>query len=79
MSSTDLSKAIAEFSKSHNPNKLYSTSQLPKWVLDIPTPEGIVLAADVNTNKTLELEGDVSALKYVDLKKEGLDMYKNYI
>lgn len=79
MSSNNLSNEIAEFSKSHNPNSLYSANQLPKWVLDIPTPEGIILAADVRTSKDHELEGDVSALQYVDLKKEGLDMYKNYI
>lgn len=52
---------------------------LPSFVLDIKTPEGLVLAADYKYNSLHELEGEVSALKLVDLDKEGLSEYKEYL
>lgn len=40
-------------------------------------PEGIKLAADINNNNFVhELEGDIDALKLIDLEKEGLSQYK---
>lgn len=51
-------------------------------MLDIKTPEGLVLAADqsnINCGVTHELEGDLEALKLVDLDREGLGEYKSYL
>jgi hypothetical protein len=36
-------------------------------VLDLPTPDGITLAAEYKYNPVHELEGDIEALKLVDL------------
>ena len=52
---------------------------LPQFVLDIKTPEGLVLAADFKYSSFFELEGDIEALKMVDLKKEGLSEYIDYL
>ena len=40
---------------------------LPRVVLDLPTPDGITLAAEYKYNPVHELEGDIEALKLVDL------------
>jgi hypothetical protein len=52
---------------------------LPDFVLDIKTPEGIVLAADYQYNAVHELEGDVKALGFVDLDREGLSEYRSLL
>ncbi len=49
---------------------------LPKFVLDIERPLGVTLAADVKTNGVFELEGQVEALRLVDLDREGLAEYR---
>jgi hypothetical protein len=49
---------------------------MPDFVLDIKTPEGIVLAADYKYNTVHELEGDVRAMQLVDLDREGLSEYR---
>jgi uncharacterized membrane protein YgcG len=49
---------------------------LPDFVLDIKTPDGLVLAADYQYNAVHELEGDVRALGFVDLDREGLSEYR---
>ena len=54
-------------------------SDLPQFVLDIETPQGLVLAADYKSNSHYELEGDLDALKMVDLESEGLTEYKHYL
>ena len=54
-------------------------ADLPQFVLDIKTPEGLVLAANHKYSSFYELEGDVQALKLVDLDKEGLSEYKEYL
>ena len=46
---------------------LKQSNELPKMVLDLPRPEGITLAADYQPNTVPELEGDIDALKLVDL------------
>ena len=38
-----------------------------------------MLAADYKYNSSLELEGDLEALKFVDLEREGLAEYKTYL
>ena len=58
---------------------LKTTRDMPQFVLDIKTPEGLVLAADYKYSSFYELEGDVSALKLIDLDKEGLGDYKAYL
>ncbi|RNA40876.1 hypothetical protein BpHYR1_033626 [Brachionus plicatilis] len=51
---------------------------LPDFVKEIAAPSGLVLASDVKESKKLvhELYGDVEALKYIDLDREGLGEYK---
>lgn len=46
---------------------LRASSELPKMVLELPTPEGITLAANHKPNLIHELEGDIEALRLVDL------------
>ena len=41
--------------------------ELPQFVLDIKNPEGVELAANHRYSKIHELEGDVDALKLIDL------------
>lgn len=50
-----------------------------KKVTDIKCPDGIALAADHKYKQVHELEGDIEALKLVDLEKEGLSEYKDYL
>lgn len=64
--------------------QLTDSSNLPKYILDIKTPDNLRLAADViaaNGGDALipELEGDVEALKYVDLEREDLGIYRHYL
>jgi hypothetical protein len=53
--------------------------EMPDIVKEIRNPEGIVLAANHNYNTLHELEGDVDALKLIDLEREGLGEYKDYL
>ena len=59
-------------------SSLKTAAYLPQFVLDIKPPEaeGLTLAADCVTNTVFELEGEVEALKLVDLDREGLAEYK---
>lgn len=53
--------------------------ELPDFVLDIKPPNGVVLAADYQYNgpqNTPELEGDVHALRLIDLERAGLGEYR---
>lgn len=58
---------------------LRQSNELPKFVTDIKTPDGLVLAADYKYNPLHELYGDLSALKLIDLEREGLGYYKSYL
>jgi hypothetical protein len=60
-------------------SSLKTASELPQFVLDIKSPDGIVLASDYRYRTIHELEGDVDALKLVDLDREGLSEYKEYL
>ena len=60
-------------------SSLKLAKDLPEVINEIRTPEGLVLAADKEENKLHELEGDLDALKLVDLDKEGLGSYKDYL
>lgn len=57
-------------------NLLKSSSDLPEFVKEIPTPHGVKLACDKPTPSVYELEGDVDALRLVDLDRAGLSEYK---
>ena len=53
--------------------------QVPSFVLEIKPPAGVVLAADYQYNSIYELEGDVQALRLIDLDREGLSEYKQFV
>jgi hypothetical protein len=57
---------------------LKTSKDLPEFVHDIKTPEGISLAAD-HQRANYELEGDIHALKLIDLDREGLSEYKSQV
>ena len=54
-------------------------SALPQFVLDIKTPEGLVLAEGFKYSSVYDLYGDVSALKLVDLAANGLSEYASFV
>lgn len=59
---------------------LKKTEELPPFVLEIRPPCGISLAEIKASNKTIyDLEGDLEALSLIDLDKEGLGEYKDFI
>lgn len=55
------------------------SNDLPEIVSEIPTPGGLVLAADYKSKNVHELEGDLDALNLIDLDNEGLSEYKQYL
>jgi hypothetical protein len=55
-------------------------TDLPDFVQEIETPEEVgVLAADYKAKSLVELEGELEGFQYVDLDKEGLGEYRNYL
>ena len=60
-------------------HSLKPSKDLPQFVLDMSTPKGLVLAADHRPKQNHDLEGDLDALKLVDLDREGLAQYKSYV
>ena len=67
-----------EYSKRFG-SELKQFNKLPNIVHEVKTPEGLKLATENNLNASLELEGDLSALKLIDLDKEGLGEYKEFL
>lgn len=59
--------------------ELRAASDLPKYILDIKTPDNLRLAADVPEPDVHELEGDIEALKLIDLEREDLGVYRQYL
>ncbi len=69
--------------------KMYSASllkanEIPDFAAQIQLPDGIELASNVARSSSydddfIELEGDLHALKLIDLDKEGLGYYKKYL
>jgi len=59
--------------------QLRVASELPSLVRSIPAPDGLVLAANYSYNPVHELEGDVEALRLIDLDSEGLSMYRSQV
>lgn len=61
-------------------DSLLASDALPAVVNEVPTPDDLTLAADAPQPNTLpELEGDVSALKLIDLDSEGLSAYAAFV
>lgn len=60
-------------------SSLKLSKDLPQFVLDIQTPNDLVLAADYQSNRVLELEGQLEAFRYVDLDREGLSEYREQL
>lgn len=58
---------------------LKTFTEFPDFVNDIRPPQGIVLAADYQYNKVHELEGELDALRLVDLEREGLSEYRSQL
>ncbi|RNA41359.1 hypothetical protein BpHYR1_043584 [Brachionus plicatilis] len=58
---------------------LKASSQLPDFVLGIKPPQGVTLAAERPFSQVHILEGEVHALKLVDLDREGLAEYKSQV
>jgi len=61
-------------------SSLKKSAELPQFVKEIMPPEGVILADD-NDESTHRyvLEGDVYALNYVDLEREGLQEYRSQL
>jgi hypothetical protein len=68
----------AEYVRTYN-ETLRVTRDLPDFVFDIKHPDGLVLAADYKSSELHELEGDLHALKLVNLDAEGLGGYRSYL
>ena len=60
-------------------SSLIPPDQLPEFVTQIRPPTGIVLAAEHRPTNVHELEGDIEALNLIDLDREGLSQYKDYL
>lgn len=60
-------------------SSLKNSSEMPDYVNGIKTPEGLVLAANYRYNSIHELEGDLQALRLIDLDREGLAEYRSYL
>ena len=58
---------------------LKTSQEIPDFVRKIKPPNGMVLAADSAQKTVYELEGDVGALKLVDLDSEGLGEYRDQV
>ena len=56
----------------------YSFDQLPDFAKELKAPAGHKFAAYTDTLR-YELEGDLFALAFIDLDKEGLSEYKDYL
>ena len=58
---------------------LRQSHELPDFVHGIQASDGLILASEYVPKKKHELVGDVFALKFVDLHKEGLGEYEHRI
>jgi hypothetical protein len=59
---------------------LIKSNDLPDFVKKIAAPKGITLASDLKSSDIgYELDGDIEALKFINLEKEDLAEYKKYI
>jgi hypothetical protein len=58
---------------------LVQSASLPAFVKEFRTPAGLVLAAESSFSGLYELEGDVAALRLIDLNANGLSEYASYV
>ena len=58
---------------------LKSAQEMPDFVNEIKAPSGVVLAANYTYSRVHELEGDLEALKLIDLEREGLGEYRSQL
>lgn len=59
---------------------LITSKDLPQFVLDIPTPKDLVLAANYKQPQPIyELEGDLNAFRLFNLESVGLGEYRSYL
>ena len=81
-------QTLSFFLKFLNPHESYvqrygsqikQSHELPSFVSEIKAPEGLQLAADFKFNGVYELEGDIQALKLVDLDRENLSEYRSQV
>ena len=70
-------KTDPEEYKNKHFGSLIKTEDLPDFVKDLDRESGYTKYVSELANK-YELEGDLEALKHVDLEKEGLSEYRNY-
>ena len=66
-----------EYIQKYGKDNLLKSTELPQFVKDIQPPLGIELAANKKKPQVNELYGDVFALDFIDLEKEGLNEYNN--
>jgi len=66
-----------EYIQKYGKDNLLKSTELPQFVKEIQPPLGIELAANKIKPQVNELYGDVFALDFVDLEKEGLNEYNN--
>lgn len=64
--------------------KMYATElldakELPMFINKISAPQGLHLAHSVPRKDYFDLEGDLQAFKYIDLDKEGLSEYRDFL
>ena len=60
-------------------SELKDANKMPSFVQEVKNPEGLKLANEYVREGPVELEGDLCALTLVDLEKEGLGEYRNYL
>jgi hypothetical protein len=58
---------------------LINHSEMPQFIREIRPFTNVVLASEFVTSRLFELEGDIDALKLIDLEKEGLAEYRAYL
>ena len=57
---------------------LKKSHELPSFVVELENNNGFQKYVS-EQGKPHQLEGDLEALKYIDLDREGLSMYRNYV
>lgn len=60
-------------------NELFDANELPVFINKISAPHGLPLAHNVPRKDFFDLEGDLQAFKYIDLDKEGLSEYRDFL
>ena len=72
--SADPEKYIEKFG-----SKLIKANEIPEYLREIPRPENLASPNERSNTFLPELEGDLGALNLIDLEKEGLGDYREYL